>query len=131
MEDPAAKFFSPKATERDRAVFEAGVALGMVMHQFRGIPLKSNEDAELLERVIERAVRAQPFKESARVRIARRFCHDPSNPYDYSTLKNSDLDVEVVVRYGGVVVRARARRVDELGFNLAYIEDICEGPGCA
>ena len=126
MPDRAANYFSAKVTERDRAVFEAGLALGMVVHQFTGIPLKSNEDAELLERLIERSILSQPYRTRAKVAIKRRFDHKPEDPYDYSTLKTSDLDVLVEVKYGRFVVRARLRRVEELDFNLAYIEDIEE-----
>jgi len=126
MLDPAAKFFTSKATERDRAVFEAGLALGMVVHQFTGVPLKSNGDAELLEKVIERSILAQPYRVKAKVSIYRRFNHNPENPYDYTTLKTSDLNVLVEVKYGRVRVRAGLKHIEELNFNLAYIEDIEE-----
>ncbi|WP_440059281.1 dihydroneopterin aldolase family protein [Thermogladius sp. 4427co] len=126
MEDPAKKYFTPKATDRDRAVFEAGLALGMVVHQFTGIPIKSNSDVEIIEKAIEKAILSQPYRVNAVARISKRFNHSPSNPYDYSTLKTSDLDVTVEVKYGRVRVRARLRYIKELNFNLGYIEDIEE-----
>ncbi|ADV65128.1 dihydroneopterin aldolase family protein [Desulfurococcus mucosus] len=127
--DPAAKYFTGKATERDRAVFEAGIALGMIAHQFTGIPVRRREDLELLRRVIENAVKAQPFKEDARVEIKMDLQGEGGNPYDYTTLKTRHIDATVVVRYGGTRVTARLRYIPELDFNLAYIEDIEEVKG--
>lgn len=126
MEDAARRYFSSKVTDRDRAVFEAGVALGMVIHQFTGVPVRFREEVELLEKVIEYAVKSQPFKREARVRIGIDGLEDSREPYRYTTLKSRNMDVEVVVEYGGAVVRARLRYIPELDYTLAYIEDISE-----
>lgn len=121
--DPSAKYFSPKVTPRDRAVFEAGIALGMVIHQFTGVPVKNDAQARLLEKVIENSVKAQPFKTDAKVKIAVSK-HREDDPFDYETVKARNMDVSIEVTYMGVKVRARLRYVPELDYNLAYIEDI-------
>lgn len=125
MEDPAKKYFSPKVSDRERAAFEAGIALGMVLHQFRGIPVRFKEEVELLEKVIEYAVISQPFKKHAEVHISLDI-HDNDNPYHYVTLRSRDIDVKIVVEYGNAVVKARARYIPELDYTLAYIEDVYE-----
>lgn len=125
MEDPAKKYFSPKVSDRERAAFEAGIALGMVLHQFRGIPIKFKEEVELIKKLIEYAVLSQPFKKHAEVDIAIEL-PEVENPYSYTALKTKDIDVRVVVEYGKAVVRARARYVPELDYTLAYIEEIQE-----
>lgn len=126
-EDPAERFFTRKATPRDRAVFEAGIAIGTAVHQFVGTPLRTPEDARLLSEVIKRALLSQPCRESVEVQIA----HEPPQrppPYDYTTLKSANMDLKVVVNYKGVRVKARLRYIPELGYTLGYIEDI-EEPG--
>lgn len=123
--DPTMRYFSPKVTPRERAVFEAGIALGMVVHQFTGVPIKNEEHARLLEKVIENSVKAQPFKTDARVKIAVSR-HREDNPFDYETVKARNMDVSIEVTYMGVKVRARLRHIPELDYNLAYIEDIEE-----
>ncbi|MEM3926785.1 MAG: dihydroneopterin aldolase family protein [Desulfurococcaceae archaeon] len=123
--DPAMKFFSKKVTERDRAVFEAGIALGMAIHQFVGIPIKRLEDVPYLEKVIENAILSQPFREMARVKINIEGI-GTGGVYSYTTLKTRHMDITVVVKYGNTRVRARLRYIPELDFNLAYIEDIEE-----
>lgn len=125
--DKARKYFSSKVTDSERAAFEAGIALGMVMHQFRGIPIKYADEVEHLERVIEYAIKSQPFKSDAKVNIKLNMNSlDMSNPYSYFTLDNKHLEVEVTVKYGKAFVKAKIRYIDELGYTLAYIEDIGE-----
>lgn len=125
MEDPAKRYFSPKVSDRERAAFEAGIALGMVLHQFRGIPIKFEEEVGLIKRLIEYAVLSQPFKTHAEVNISVDIPSN-SNPYSYITLKSRDIDVKIVVEYGRATVVARARYIPELDYTLAYIEDIDE-----
>lgn len=124
-EDPGSKYFSKKATSRDRAVFEAGIAVGTIIHQFTGVPLKTKEDAELLAEVIRRAVLAQPYRVEADVKVEFEKPERPP-PYDYTTLKSSNIDARVVVKYNNVRVVARVRYIPEIGYTLGYIEDIEE-----
>lgn len=123
--DPSAKYFSPKVTPRERAAFEAGIAIGMAVHQFTGVPIKREEDLQLLEKVIENAIKSQPFKIDAKVRIDAPLRGDGS-PFAYTTLKARHMDITVIVKYEKAVVRARLRYIPELDYNLAYIEDISE-----
>jgi hypothetical protein len=123
--DVASKYFSPKVSDRERAAFEAGIALGMVIHQFSGIPIRFAEEVKLLEKVIEYAIMSQPFKKKATVKINVDLPSN-GNPYNYSTLRSRNLDVLVVVEYGKAVVKARLQYIPELDYTLAYIEDVVE-----
>ncbi|HEU12762.1 MAG TPA: dihydroneopterin aldolase, partial [Euryarchaeota archaeon] len=58
MEDPAKKYFN--CNDRERAVFEAGIKLGTIYHQFVGTPI-SKDNVEPLERSIEESIKVQPF----------------------------------------------------------------------
>jgi hypothetical protein len=125
-EDPARKFFHSSITDRERAIFEAGIALGALYHQFVGLPIANREDVlKAVKEAIERTMSLQPFREKVEV------CLDVSSikgrgrgPYDYSSLKGNAVDARVVVKYGSARVRARMRFVEELGFNLMYVEDV-------
>lgn len=125
LEDPAAKYFSPKVTSRDRAVFEAGVAIGTLVHQFTGIPIKNVEDLKILEEAIRKSLLAQPFRESVDVKINVEFPQSTS-PYDYVTLKSTHIDARIAVKYGKCRVVARLRYIPELNYTLGFIEDIEE-----
>ncbi|MEM0490354.1 MAG: dihydroneopterin aldolase family protein [Ignisphaera sp.] len=126
MEDTAKKYFSPKVSNRDRAVFEAGIAIGMAIHQFTGIPIRFREEVKLLEKVIEYAIMSQPFKKEARVKLNIDVEEDQENPYSYHTLKSRNMDITVIVEYGDTIVKAKLKYVPELDYSLAYIEDIIE-----
>lgn len=125
-EDPAKKYFHPSVTDRERAIFEAGIALGALYHQFVGLPIANREDVlRAVKEAIEKVMSLQPFREKVEV------CLDASSiegkglgPYDYSSLKGNAIDARVVVKYGTARVRARMRFMKELGFNLMYIEDV-------
>ncbi|MCG2867687.1 MAG: dihydroneopterin aldolase family protein [Vulcanisaeta sp.] len=126
-EDRAKRYFSTKVSDRERAAFEAGVALGMVLHQFRGVPIRYVEEVDYLRRVIEYAITSQPYKVKAQVNISIDSRDLGSkDPYQYVTLKPENLDVTVVVEYGSAYVKARLRYIDDLKYTLAYIEDIGE-----
>ncbi len=125
LQDSAKKYFSQKVSERDRAVFEAGIALGMVIHQFTGIPIRFVEEVKYLEKVIEYAILSQPFKSEARVNISIDIPKS-DNPYNYVTLRSRNLDITITTRYGKTKVRARLRYIPELDYTLAYIDDIIE-----
>jgi dihydroneopterin aldolase len=59
---------SPRLSRRERLLFEAGIKLGGVFHQYIGIPV-DRATAAALSRSIEGAVRLQPFVRQVRVRI--------------------------------------------------------------
>jgi hypothetical protein len=123
--DKALKYFSPKVSDRERAAFEAGIAIGMAIHQFIGTPIKFRDEVKLLEKVIKYAIESQPFKKYAEVKIDIDIPSD-KDPYGYTTLKTRNLDISIVVEYGKAIVKARLKYIPELDYNLAYIEDIEE-----
>jgi len=125
LEDPATKYFSPKVTSRDRAVFEAGIAIGTLVHQFTGIPVRNAEDLKILEEAIKRSLLAQPFREEVDVKINVELPRNTS-PYSYVTLKSMHVDARIVVRYGKCRVVARLRYIPELKYTLGYIEEVEE-----
>jgi len=129
-EDPAKKYFHPSITDRERAIFEAGIALGALYHQFVGLPIAKKEDVlKAVKEAIEKAMSLQPFREKVEVRFdVSSIKGGGLGPYDYSSLKGNAIDARVVVKYGSARVKARMRFVEELGFNLMYIEDV-EGLG--
>jgi len=122
-EELAKRYFN--CTLRERAVFEAGIKLGTVYHQFIGTPLAAS-NVSSLEKAIEDGVRVQPFVEDVKVTIDRTAMREKRNQYDYQTLTGQMLDVHLVISIEGCRVRARMRYVKELNYPLMYIEDIIE-----
>ena len=122
--DPTKAYFA--GSDRDRAVFEAGIKLGSMYHQYVGAPL-TRETARDLERAIESAARVQPMVEDVRVRIDRKRLRG-RGPYRYASLSEEMLHAEVTVRVGGARATAVLRYVPELDYPLMYLKDIRGGP---
>lgn len=120
-EERAASYF--QCTERERAVFEAGIKLAAVYHQFIGTPISSS-NVESLERAIEEGVKVQPFVESVKVRVRRERLKRKRNEYDYQSLTGDMLDVTVTILIGKVRVVGEMRYIDEIRYPLMYISAI-------
>jgi dihydroneopterin aldolase len=90
-------------SDREQAVFEAGIKLGAIYHQWVGTPL-SRESAASVEAAIEKAVILQPFVEEITVRLDRSLMTE--NRYGYSELSGLMFNVEIITRVGFSYCRA-------------------------
>jgi dihydroneopterin aldolase len=97
--------------DREQAVFEAGIKLGALYHQWVGTPISRNSAASV-ESAIEKAVILQPYVEEITVRLDRERMTE--NLFGYSELSGLMFNVEIVTRVGFTYCRAR------LGPNEGY-----------
>jgi dihydroneopterin aldolase len=111
----------PGLSRREGLLFEAGVKLGGVFHQYLGIPL-TRRTAPGLARTIERAVGLQPYVVDVRVSI------DPSRGgrtgrgrFAYRYLTAEMLDVRVRLRDGDEEVEARLALRRDLNYPLMRV----------
>lgn len=117
--DPLARFF--RCSDRERAVFEAGVKLGSVYHQYVGTPVHPRT-ARALERAIEAGMRAQPAVVSARVRIDRAALRRGTTKLGYASLAGDMLDVTVTTRVGRATAVGRLRYVPALRYPVMSVD---------
>jgi len=129
--DPARRFFDPSVSDRERAIFEGGIALGALYHQFVGTPVSSDRRViKALEEAMEATIAVQPYRERVHVRIDEgALQREGKAPYDYQTLKGRHLTVEVTVRYGRARATVAMRHIPELRFNLMFIKEVMEEHG--
>lgn len=120
-EDLADKYFT--CSQRERVVFEAGIKLGTIYHQFVGTPLSSTS-VESLERAIQDGVRVQPFVKDVKVHISRDALRRKSDEYDYQTLTGPMLEVTLTVKMDDITVVAEMRYIEELHYPLMYVRSI-------
>jgi len=90
--------------DREKAVFEAGIKLGALYHQWVGTPI-SLESAASVETAIEKAVILQPFVEEITVKLDRNRMTE--NRFGYSELTGLMFDVEIITRVGFSYCHAR------------------------
>ena len=91
-------------SDREQAVFEAGIKLGALYHQWVGTPI-SRASASSIETAIEHAVILQPCVEEITVHLDR--SRMTGNRFGYSELSGLMFDVEIVTRVGFAYCRAR------------------------
>ena len=109
--------------DRDRAVFEAGIKLGALYHQWIGTPI-SRRSAASVETAIEQAVILQPFVEEISVRLDRSLMTE--NVFGYSELSGLMFNVDIVTRVG--FTYCRARLAPDNGYPLMQIVECNEIP---
>lgn len=109
-------------SERERAVFEAGIKMGTIYHQFVGTPF-NGDSVGALEDAIESAICVQPYVVGAtvRIRIPQRSGDDR---YSYFSLTGDMIDAEVTVMVGSTRVISEMRFDTELQYPLMFISDV-------
>ncbi len=120
-EDLANDRFS--CSERERAVFEAGIKLATVYHQFVGTPVNI-DSVEGLEKTIAKAIEVQPYVESAMIKINRSVFCTGGDTYSYVSLTGDMIDAVVVIKLGVSKVTAEMRYDEELKYPLMFVSSI-------
>jgi hypothetical protein len=122
-EELAAKYFN--CSLRERTVFEAGIKLGTIYHQFVGTPVCA-ANVDILEQAMEDGVKVQPFVKDVKVRIDRTALRRKRDEFDYQTLTGNMLDVTLVIQVENVRAVAEMRYVSELRYPLMYVKEVSE-----
>jgi hypothetical protein len=110
-------------SDREQAVFEAGIKLGALYHQWVGTPI-SGDSASSIESAIEKAVILQPCVEEITVHLDRNLM--TQNAFGYSELSGLMFDVEILTRVG--FTYCRARLAPKNGYPLMRIVECDEIP---
>ena len=110
-------------TERERAVFEAGIKMATIYHQFVGTPVNLDTVQEL-EESIASAIEVQPYVDSATVKIDRSVFTKDGDTYSYVSLTGDMIDAVVTIGLGKTKVTAEMRFDEELGYPLMFVSSI-------
>lgn len=110
-------------SERDRAVFEAGIKMATIYHQFVGTPYDRNSVTEL-EKTMSHTIEVQPYVKSAKVTLDKSMFRGDRETYSYVSLTGTMIDAVVTVELGKTEVTAEMRYDPELDYPLMYISKI-------
>lgn len=110
-------------SRRERAVFEAGIKMGTIYHQFVGTPFNSDTVADL-EGLIAETIGVQPYVDDVTVRIDRSVFDRGDDTYSYVSLTGEMIDAVVRIVMGDVSVTAEMRYDPELDYPLMYISSV-------
>lgn len=121
--DPFVLKYFTNLSDREYAIFEAGISLGAIFHQLVGMPVNI-EKLEELERALSDTFSIQPFRKKTEIKIdAEKIKKGLAQPYNYGVITPESLRVKVIIEYGDVTVSARLEWVDEIGFPLMYVQE--------
>ena len=112
-------------SERERAVFEAGIKMATVYHQFVGTPV-NRDTAPGLEKAISEAIGVQPYVQWADVRIDRSVFPADRGRFSYISLTGDMIDAVVRIALGNIRVTAEMRYDSDLKYPLMYVSSIDE-----
>ena len=108
-------------TDRDNALFEAGIKLCALYHQFTGSPVNL-KTAESLENAIAQSISVQPFVENITVSINRDMVRSNLNDeFGYCELEGRMLDVRINIKYGSERAQVALEYDAELEYPLMRI----------
>lgn len=111
-------------SDRDQALFEAGIKLGGIFHQYIGVPV-APRTAGTLERAIEAAVGLQPFIKKVSVKISPgRMSSKSRGRFAYKYLTAEMLSAELLVVVGGTSVSAKLSFRDDLEYPLMRVTKV-------
>ncbi|MDR2845797.1 MAG: dihydroneopterin aldolase family protein [Candidatus Methanoplasma sp.] len=108
---------------KERALFEAGIKMGTIYHQFVGVPV-DQDSVEALEAAMEKGVLVQPYVENVKVTIDRKIFGPKKDEYSYVSLTGDMLDVVLTIKIDGIRITAEMRYDPILKYPLMYISDI-------
>ena len=110
-------------TDRDTALFESGIKLGALYHQFVGSPVNLST-AGSMEAAIRESISLQPCVQSITIAIDREMIRERINDFGYCELEGRMLDVEAVIRYGTAVVHAGMRYDAKMDYPMMFVQQI-------
>ncbi|CAB3288392.1 Dihydroneopterin aldolase [Methanocaldococcus lauensis] len=111
------KYFK-NLSDRERAVFEGGITLGALFHQFVGTPV-SKKNKELLERAIEESMKNQPFVYDIKVKIK-------NVEEKYVSLDGKMLNVDLKIKVNNTIAHLKLEYIPEIDYPLMYVKDFKE-----
>ncbi len=113
-----------EATERDIAVFEAGIKLGGLYHQFAGAPI-SVDTIDGISRIIEQCVMLQPYVRSVSVTIDSEMVKEKQNPkFGYCELEGRMMHVSLQILYKDTIAHCELVYDEEMDYPLMRIKKI-------
>ena len=115
------KYFS-NLTDRERAIFEGGISMGSLYHQFIGTPVNI-DSYKSLEKAIEESILLQPAITKVVVKLNTDLIKQQSGSMGYTTLEGKMLYVELTTKINENEVTTCISYVEELDYPLMRILD--------
>ena len=115
------KYFK-NLTNRERAIFEGGISMGALYHQFVGTPVNL-DTCDILERAIEESILLQPAIIDVNVKLDKSMIKQACGLSGYASLEGNMLNIEITTQVEDITIVTCISYNEELQYPLMYIKD--------
>ena len=115
------KYFE-NLTDRERAIFEGGISMGSLFHQFVGTPVNV-DTCSSLEKAIEESILLQPAIVEVHVSLDRDMIKEASGSAGYTSLSGNMLNIELTTKVNENTIVTCISYNENLDYPLMYIKD--------
>lgn len=116
------KDYFKNLTDRERAIFEGGISMGALFHQFVGTPVSIDTCADL-EKTIEKSILLQPAIIDVRVSLDKDLIKQESGSMGYTSLEGNMLNVEITTKINNTQICTCISYEKDLQYPLMYIKN--------
>ena len=109
-------------TSRERAIFEGGISMGALFHQFVGTPVNT-DTVSSLEKAISQSILLQPAIIDVEVKLNKELIKKNSGVMGYTSLTGDMLNVRLTTKIDDKIVVTCISYDEDLDYPLMYIED--------
>lgn len=109
-------------TDRERAIFEGGISMGALFHQFVGTPV-SVDTIDSLEKAIEESILLQPAIVDVNVKLDKQLIEKSSGVMGYTSLTGEMLFIKLTTKINDKSITTCISYDDDLQYPIMYIED--------
>lgn len=115
------KYFQ-NLTDRERAIFEGGISMGSLYHQFVGTPVNI-DTCTSLEDAIRESIMLQPAVIDVVVKLDKELIKQATSLSTYVSLEGNMLNVEITTKIHDELVTTCISYNEELDYPLMYIKE--------
>lgn len=109
-------------TDRERAIFEGGISMGALYHQFVGTPINL-DTCKSLEDAIAQSIMLQPAVIDVVVKLDKQMIKDATIVSTYTSLEGKMLNIEITTKINEEIITTCISYNEELDYPLMYIKD--------
>ncbi|RAP51971.1 MAG: dihydroneopterin aldolase [Methanosphaera sp. rholeuAM270] len=109
-------------SDRERAIFEGGISMGALFHQFVGTPI-SIDTTESLEKAIRESILLQPAIIDVEVKLDKDLIEKNSGVMGYTSLTGEMLSVRLTTKVNEKTIITCISYDEKLNYPIMYIEE--------
>lgn len=109
-------------TNRERAIFEGGISMGALFHQFVGTPINLNS-LHSLEKAIEESIMLQPKVIDVAVNIDKSLVKKACGTMGYTSLTGEMLNITITTKIEEITITTCISYDEKLDYPIMYVKE--------